>query len=111
VRKNKMALKNINNKKPNNFEKRYGLPPSVRKLKLTNRIKTVNDLLTRSDVNDVLDELSKNKSDVTDMIVIYKTSNNLMHYSYAINDNNNETLRVLGMVEYFKNMILNGDDE
>ncbi len=106
-----MPMNNINNKKPSNFEKKYGLPSSVRKLKLTNKIKSVNDLLSRSDVNDVLDELSHDKSDITDMIVIYKTSDNKMNYSYALTDNDNEYIQALGMVEYFKSMLLNGSSK
>ena len=85
---------------------------SIRKLKISRNIKTVDDLITRSDVNDILSEAAQNKADITDIIIISKTSDGLMHYSWAVDDDGkNETLKALGMIEYTKNMILNPPED
>lgn len=47
--------------------KHRNLPPSTKLPK----IKTINDLLTRDDINRILQNLDKRKPDITDMIVIY----------------------------------------
>lgn len=38
--------------------------------KLT-KVKTINDLLTRDDINGILAEMDKRKPDITDMIIIF----------------------------------------
>jgi len=76
---------------------------------MSRKIKTLDDLFARDDVNDLLEYLAKDKSDITDIITLYKTSDGVVHYSYAINEQTtmDEVLKALGLVEYVKNMILN----
>jgi hypothetical protein len=85
----------------------------TRKLKLSRKIKTIDDLFARDNVNDILDEVSKDKKDITDMIILYKTSDGCIHYSYAIDESDakEETLKALGLLEYVKNMILFPESE
>jgi hypothetical protein len=79
------------------------------KLKLTRKIKTLDDLFARSDVNDTIEQLVSTKKDITDLVMVYKTSDGSIWYSYAIDDatNQDEMVKVLGLIEYAKNMILN----
>ena len=46
----------------------------MQKLKISRRIKTVNDLLARSDVNNTLEDFIKRKVDVVDLMIVYTTA-------------------------------------
>ncbi len=66
-----------------NFEKKNGLPDSVRKLKSTKlpaKIKTVSDLLSQSDINEVVSNLVENKDKITDIITVYYTKDGTMYF-------------------------------
>ncbi len=50
---------------------KHGLPKSALKVKSKKRITTVEDILTRDDVNGILIHLDKVKPDISDLIVVY----------------------------------------
>lgn len=85
----------------------------TRKIKLSRKIKTIDDLISRSDVNDILSNIASQKVDITDIVCIYKTSDGFIQYSYAINEPNTtgEVIKVLGLIEYAKNILLNPNDK
>jgi len=70
-----MGHREASDRKVSNFEKKFGLPNTVRKLKLTKRVVTVDDILARSDVNATLADFEKCKADVTDLVILYKKAN------------------------------------
>jgi hypothetical protein len=86
---------------------------STRKIKLSRKIKTVDDLLARSDVNDVLTSVAETKPDIIDIICIYQTSDKIIHYSYAIKAEakDDEQLKALGMLRYVEDMIIHPGNE
>jgi hypothetical protein len=83
--------------------------------KLSRKIKTMDDLLTRDDINATLQEVLKCKKDITDIIIIYKDSDGVINQSAAVSEagewSKDCDLKVLGMLEYVKNMILNPIDD
>ncbi len=101
--------KGIGNRK-SNFEKKYGLPKSALRIKKgVRRITTIEDLLTRDDINGILVALDKVKPHISDMIVIYfDKERNIL--DYIVTD---ETLvsKSVWMLEATKLDILNGDKE
>lgn len=70
-----MPRKDPTDRKISNFEKRFGLPNTARKLKMTKRVVTVDDILARSDVNATLADFEKCKADVTELVIVYKKAN------------------------------------
>jgi hypothetical protein len=87
---------------------------AVRRIKLSTKIKTMNDILARSDVNDVIEGIVNDKKDITDILIICKLSDNTIHYVYTMNESDiqnsdiqNSELKTLGLMEYTKNSILN----
>ena len=91
------------NQKTTNFEKKYGLPKSCRKIKLTRKIKTINDLLAKSDINSVIEDLLKVKADITDLVIIYKADNSI----HLLDQVSTPLTTELGMLEVAKNIMLN----
>jgi len=84
-----------------------------RKIELSCQIKAIDDLISRSDVNDVLSSITETKTDIVDILCIYQTSDKVMHYSYAIkaDDKSDEQLKALGMIRYAEDRILHPSNE
>lgn len=79
------------------------------KTKRTRRITTVEDILARDDVNEILGELNKVKPDISDLIVIYYDKENNRWNFKITGDTLSSTL--IWMLEVTKNDILNYDSE
>jgi len=55
----------------------------MNKRKLRRKNLTVNSLLAQDDVNVILSTLDKLKPDITHVIVIYETSDNVRHFNFS----------------------------
>ncbi len=82
--------------------------PTGVKLPKRKRITTVNDLLARDDVNNILADLEKVKPHITDCIIIYRLKGEEFDH-YQITENTSNEL-IVWMLERVKlNEILNED--
>lgn len=86
---------------PSKDRRQHRMPNSARLPK----VKTINDLLTRDDVNGILADMNKRKPDVTDMIVIYYNKEGNL-YGWQITDNTHESL-VVWLLESAKKDLMN----
>lgn len=78
----------------------HRIPVNTTKTKRAKRITTVEDLLARDDVNDVLAEMNKLKPNISAMIVIYMEREYEDHY-FQITDGT-PTERLVWMLESTK---------
>lgn len=72
------------------------------------RVVTINDLLARDDVNDILQEIDKNKADIQDMIVIAMPKDK-PYYFYTTRETLSST--AVWLLECVKADIIKGDCE
>ena len=87
------------------------MPPVKRtnNRKSRSKITTVNDLLARDDVNDMLSRLDKEKPDIQDIIVI-TVDRKTQKYTVDYNDDILES-RAVWLLERVKLDIMKGEDE
>jgi len=71
-----------------NKKMRHQVIPNSAKLP---KIKTINDLLARDDINGILADLNKRKPDITDMIVIFYNKRKDT-WGWTITDNTSDPL-------------------
>jgi len=73
------------------------------------KVKTINDLLARADINSIINELDKEKPNMSDLIVIWLDKND-KRYRFCITE---DTLsdRATWMLESVKLDVLNEDTE
>ena len=88
------------------FQDKHGVPASAFRIKL-GRIKTIDDLFTRSDVNELLEKVIKEKSDICNLVIMWKNSKGIVEYLVT----DNPQTEIVGLIEFTKNMILNPDDK
>ncbi len=79
------------------------MPP--KKLSKSRKLTTINDVLARDDVNDILEKVNRSKADICDLIVITMPKDG--GYSLWITEETLES-KVVYMLEAVKNDILNG---
>jgi len=86
----------------------HRIPKSAIKRKRKVKV-TVNDLLTRDDINGILESLNETKPEIQDLIVIYTDKN---HERYFIHTESSFISTLTWMLETTKlDMILSADDE
>ena len=71
------------------------------------RMKTVNDLLSQDDINQLLYELAEIKPDIKNIVIAYETQDEYIHYRTSSSDRLNN----LGLLDFARHMLLEGDDE
>lgn len=86
-------------------KRQHRIPNSARLPK----VKTVNDLLTRDDINGMLADLDKEKPNISDLIVIYLNKDDKRYYFQITEDTLNAT--ATWMLESTKLDVLNEDLE
>ena len=86
---------------------KYGLPFSALKLK-KKKLVTVDDLLTKDEINDVLNIAISKRSVIKDIIIL--TIDNEDKWHYIFNDSLTETIAVF-LLEKVKNYILSESED
>jgi 3-methyladenine DNA glycosylase AlkC len=75
------------------------------------KAKTLDDLFAQDKINEILNELNETKTNITDIVVFYRTFDNYYH----ARDNDLPKVKLLGLVEFCKDLVLhpenNEDDE
>ncbi len=90
----------------NGWNRKFGLPQSEVKPKKRKSV-TINDLLTKDDINGILADLEKIKPNIKDLIVIYMDKNN--KYSWQITGNTLESLAVWLLESVKLDLLNNGE--
>ena len=94
--------------KKGTFETRNGLPPSVRRIKArTKRITTINDIFTRDEINQILDDLNKEKSNIKHLTVIYTTQDGTI---CSRNSPDSMMSDIIYQIEVTKKLLLNDEE-
>lgn len=90
-------------------DRRLGRPsPQIGLKALTKHAHTIDDLLTHSDVNEVLENVVKQKADIDEIVIIYKSHKD-EEIRWCANDL--EAKSCLWMLEIVKQNLLNDDDD
>lgn len=84
------------------------MPPEKLSKKSRRKVVTVSDILARDDVNDILQTIDKNKSDIKDLIVIAMPKDK-PYYFYTTRETLSST--AVWLLECVKADIIKGDCE
>ncbi|MFA5299613.1 MAG: hypothetical protein WC389_15600 [Lutibacter sp.] len=71
------------------------------------KAKTLDDLFAQDKINEILNELNENKTNIVRLAVIYETSDNIVHNR----SNDLDQVTFAGLVEFAKTMELNDDED
>jgi hypothetical protein len=71
------------------------------------KIKTINDLFAQDDVNRLIEDVNAKKSNINELIAIYKTVDGKIHWECATSN----LSTTLGLIEIAKDMMLKCGDE
>ncbi len=88
--------------------KTLATPTKTTKVKRKRRITTVNDILARDDVNDILESLVKNKAGISDLFVITIGRDGEIFWRYS---DNTLPSKAIMMLEVAKFDILSEDSD
>lgn len=89
------------------WNKKHGLPNSTIKLKNAEKLLTVNDILTKDDVKEVLSKVANDQTEITDLVCIYQDKEGYINW-HTTNDTTLD--RKILMMEQVKIWLLQGDN-
>ncbi len=97
---------------PTNNKRQHRITPHIVNLvglkALTKHARTIDDLLTHSDVNEVLENVVAQKSDIDEVLIIYKTHKDKQIHWCA---SDLELRECLWMIKIVEQALLNDDEE
>jgi hypothetical protein len=77
------------------------------RIKFTTKIRTINDLLTRDDINQMIEDLNNNKVNIKHLSIIYTTKDDTI---YSEHTEDSMLSSIIYQIEVTKNELLKGDE-